>query len=123
MARILVVEDDIDLQFLYDTALSRYNHEITSVDSTAAAIVYLTNDEFDLIILDINMPDMPGLKVAEFVRDDVRLKNVPIVIVSAVDQYRTKAQELGVAYFLVKPLALHELMTVVSEVLDKKSGE
>jgi DNA-binding response OmpR family regulator len=117
MVRILVVEDDMDLQFLYETALSRYGHEITSVDVTSDAITYLTTDQFDLVILDINLPDTPGLKVAEVVHDNANLRHIPIIVVSAVDQYRTQAQELGVKYFMVKPLALHELLAVVEEVL------
>ncbi len=117
MARILIVEDDVDLLFLYETALERYNHNIFPVESTAEALTYLTSDPFDLIILDINMPDVPGMKVAEFVRSDNRLQNMPIIIVSAVDQYRVQAQALHVNYFLVKPVALPDLLAVIEEAL------
>lgn len=118
MARILVVEDDVDLQFLYETALARYGHEIMSVESAAEGIAYLHADQFDLVILDINLPDTPGLAVAEEAQRNESLHHIPIVVVSAVDQYRMRAHELGVTYFLVKPLALQDLLAIVEEVLN-----
>ena len=117
MPRILVVEDDVDLQFLYETALSRYGHAIVSVEKSADGIAHLNADQFDLVILDINLPDIPGLKVAEVMQNDARLQHIPIIVVSAVDKYRMQAQELGVTSFLVKPLALPEMLTVVEQVL------
>ena len=117
MSRVLVVEDDADLQFLYDNALRRSGHQVAGARNSSDAIVYLTTDEFDLVILDINMPDMPGLKVLEFARDDVRLRHIPVIVVSANDQYRYEAQDLGAKYFLVKPVPLLDLLGVVAKAL------
>ncbi len=117
MPHILIVEDDEDLQFLYDAALTRYGYTITSAKNTGDAIAYLNNDEFDLIILDINMPDMPGIRVLELKQQDARLHDVPIVVVSAIDQYREQALALGVDYYLIKPLPLQDLLAVISSVL------
>lgn len=119
MPDILIVEDDDDLQFLYEAALTRYGHTVTAAHTAAEAIVYLTNDEFDLIILDINLPDTPGIRIVEFRQEDVRLHDVPIVVVSAIDQYREQALALGVDYFLVKPLPLQDLLNVINTILSE----
>ena len=120
MARILVVEDDDDLRFLYEKALPHLGHEISTAMNTKEAIIYLTTDDFDAIILDINMPDAPGTKVLEFKKDDVRLRNVPVLVVSANEKYRTQAEELGAKYFLVKPVPLQDLIDAIKDVLPQR---
>ncbi len=115
MARILVVEDDQDLSFIYKTALERENHVVTTVANVAEALITLTNADFELIILDMNMPGAPGIRVIEFARNDVRLRNVPILVVSAIDQWRAEATRLGVTRFLAKPVPMQKLLTLVNE--------
>jgi two-component system chemotaxis response regulator CheY len=117
MPRILVVEDDIDLQFLYDKALMRLGYEIVKARNVGEAIVYLTNEDFDAIILDINLPDAPGIKVLEFARGDVRLRNIPVLIASANEKYRQQAHTLGVQFFMVKPVPLQDLISGLKEML------
>jgi CheY-like chemotaxis protein len=120
MARILVVEDDDDLQFLYDKALARLGYEITQARNTGEAIIYLTTDDFDAIILDMNMPDAPGTKILEFKKGDVRLRNIPVLVVSANEKYRTQAEEFGAEYFMVKPVPLHDLTDAIQDVLKQE---
>jgi DNA-binding response OmpR family regulator len=119
MSRILVVEDDFDLRFLYANVLARQGHEVVGSPNTLDAMLHLTNQDFDVIILDMNMPDVPGLKVVEFAHDDVRLRKIPIIIVSANEHWREKTYPLGVRHFLVKPVPMHELLRVVKEALSR----
>jgi DNA-binding response OmpR family regulator len=120
MARILVVEDDDDLQFLYDKALARQGYEVTSAQNTGEAIIHLATDDFDAIILDINMPDAPGTKVLEFKQGDVRLRNIPVLVVSANEKYRGETLALGARYFLVKPVSLQDLTAAIKDVLNRE---
>lgn len=117
MARILSVEDDSDLQYLYSLMLARRGHTIESAASTADAIVMLAQSRYDLIILDMNMPDAPGTRVIEFVRQSDHLRHIPIVIISANDHYRRQALALGVKHFLVKPVTLNDLLALVRAAL------
>ncbi len=117
MPRILVVEDDLDLRFLYSASLSRSGYEVTVAKNAADAMLLLTNQTFDLLILDMNMPDLPGIKIVEFARGDIRLKRVPIVIVSANHLWQDQVLNLGVTKFIVKPVALQDLIAVVNKVL------
>lgn len=117
MPRILVVEDDNDLQYLYGSALKRQGYEVIGVKQVVDAILYLTAEDFNLIILDMNLPDISGLKVVEFVHDDVRLKDIPIIVASATDSYRAQVHALGIRHYLIKPTPLHELIQLVKTVL------
>jgi len=113
----LIVEDDKDLQFLYGSVLKHQGNTVVAALSITDAIIRLTNEDFDAIILDMNMPDAPGLKVVEFARGDVRLKNVPIIIDSANENFRAEALALGVRYYLIKPVPLQQLLQIVATVL------
>lgn len=117
MVRILVVEDDPDLRFLYQVALSRHGYEVMTAENTSSALVVLTSDVFDLLVLDMNMPDMPGIRIVEFVKDDIRLKGIPIMVVSATDQWREKLRDLPVSRFLVKPVPMEELVAEADKLL------
>jgi CheY-like chemotaxis protein len=118
MPRILTVEDDLDLQFLYDMMLSRHGYEVVRADNTTEALYNLTNSDFDLIVLDMNMPDIPGIRVIEFAREDVRLRHVPILVVSANDHWKKKAMNLGVRHFLTKPVPMEQLVREVNDLLN-----
>jgi len=78
----------------------------------------LARDAYDLIILDMNMPDVPGTRVIEFVRQNAQLRHIPIVVISANATCRRKAQALGVTGFLLKPVTLGDLVSLVHAALD-----
>lgn len=117
MPRILIVEDDADLQYIYRSRLERDGYDTAAARSTAEAIVYLTSSDFDAIILDMNMPDAPGVRVLEFAREDVRLKHVPVVVASAVHQWQDQLAALGVRHYLLKPVKLQDLLSVLQDAL------
>jgi len=117
MAHILVVEDDLDLQFLYEATLGRLGHVVTSAARTAEALVLLTHEEFDLVILDMNMPDAPGIKVLQFARGDTRLNDVPIIVISADAQWRRPCFDMGIEHFLIKPVPTRRLFALLDELL------
>lgn len=120
MPHILVVEDDQDLLFLYRTMLERLGYTVTTTDQTAEALMLLTNKDFDLVILDMNMPDIPGIRIIEFARDDIRLRTLPIIVISADPQWRGQCFALGIQHFLVKPVSTPRLFALLDQIL---SGE
>ena len=117
MPKILVVEDDGDLRFLYNQILSRGGYEVATANNTSDGILLLTTEDYDLIILDMNMPDIPGIRLLEFVRDDVRLRQVPVLVISANEHWKHRTMELGVQHFMVKPLQMQQLLDRVELLL------
>ncbi|MBN1681119.1 MAG: response regulator [Anaerolineae bacterium] len=122
MTHILVVEDDDDLRYLYDMMLSRQGYEVDIVESASQAIATLTNQLYDLILLDLNMPGAPGTRLIEFTRDDIRLKNIPIVVISANDRWQKRVLDMGVKHFVVKPVTMQRLIEVTDHILSKNNG-
>lgn len=115
MPRILVVEDDADLQFLYERSFAYLGYEVVTAQTAGDGISQLQDDAFDLVILDMNLPDMPGINVAKHMTS----KGVesPVVVISANEFWRLQCGELGIDNFLVKPVRLAELRSVVGNML------
>ncbi len=117
VARLLVVEDDDDLRFFYQTALAREGHEVVGAANAVEAMLRLTTQDFDAVLLDLQLPDIPGKRVLEFARDDVRLRHVPFAVISANDRMRDEILALGARAFLVKPVPMAQLRALVATLL------
>jgi HAMP domain-containing protein/CheY-like chemotaxis protein/signal transduction histidine kinase len=78
--RLLVVEDDPAEQLAIRELLGHDDVEITTVASGAEAIVALAGGGYDCVVLDLRLPDMSGFEVLERIRDDERLRDVPVVV-------------------------------------------
>ena len=117
MAHILVVEDDEDLLFLYATMFARQGHTSLKARAIAEAMQFLDGAPIDLVVLDMNMPDAPGIRVVERMRQDERLSRIPIVVISANDQWRKLCEDLGVEHFLTKPVSMQQILALLDEIL------
>ena len=117
MAHILVVEDDEDLLFLYATMFARQGHTSYKAMTVAEAVQFLDSAPVDLVVLDMNMPDAPGIRVVEWMHQHERLAHIPIVVISANVQWRKLCDELGVDRFLTKPVSMQQILTLLDEVL------
>ncbi len=90
--------------------------KISEAASGFEALRVLPREDFDLVVTDINMPDINGLELLSFVRNNERFRSMPVVIVSTEgsDRDRDKGLELGADAYLVKPFdpgALREVVT------------
>jgi len=104
-ARILVVDDDAFLRQLVTGLLRRDGHEVTSVASAEEARTrLLAEPEPDLLVLDIELPDLSGLELLGVVRSAL---TCPVILVSGNDteSNRTAAAALGATDYVVKPFA------------------
>lgn len=101
-------------------ALSRVKQLVISeADDGVAALKKLANGRFDIILTDINMPIMDGLKLVKRVRTDPVHKDVPIVIVSteSAEEDRRRALSLGATAYLTKPVQAPQVIAKVRELL------
>ena len=95
--------------------------KITEAGSGFEALRLLPRGGFDLIVTDINMPDINGLELVSFVKRDPRYRNTPLVIVSSEgsERDREKGLALGADAYLVKPFAAEELQRLVLDLLSQ----
>lgn len=120
MAHILAVDDDPDVLGTIERVLQREKFDVTTLNSGQKALDYLDkNDEPDLLILDIIMPEMDGIEVCNKVRDDARFTALPILFLTAKGSTDDIVEGLdaGADDYVVKPFDLAELRARVHALL------
>lgn len=115
--RVLIVEDDYDLRFLYRTALTQKGYEVVDAENATVAEYELDADTFDLILLDLNMPDKLGTAVIDHMRADKRHLHTQVIVITANDHWVDKVLERGVDNILVKPVSINQILATVQEIL------
>ncbi len=117
--RILLVEDEESIRKTITLNLNLEGYEVVDVKNGKEAIHALPTQHFDLIILDIMLPEMDGYHVCEHIR--LRDHTVPIIFVTAKDgsKDRIKGLKLGADDYLVKPFHLEELLLRVKNLLKR----
>ncbi len=121
MQRVLIVEDSQTMREWIAAVLEEVEPPL-KVDLAASgfeALRLLPRQQYDLIITDINMPDIHGLEVISFARSDARHAHTPLVIVSteSSEEDRRRGLALGANAYLVKPFAAPDLARIVSDLL------
>jgi two-component system chemotaxis response regulator CheY len=120
----LVVEDSPMMRQLLVFALSRVkNLKVTEADDGVDGLRKLASGKFDLILTDINMPIMDGLKLVKRVRTDPTHKDTPIIIITTegAQEDRQRALSLGANAYITKPIQAPQVIAKVKE-LRKMDG-
>jgi len=116
----LVVEDSPMMRQLLVFALSRVKHlRVTEADDGVDGLRKLAGGKFDIILTDINMPIMDGLKLVKRVRTDPVHKDTPIVVITTEgsDEDRQRAIALGANAYITKPIQAPQVIAKVKELL------
>ena len=118
---VLVVDDDPDVRALVSTLLGRAGYLITEAPDGRAALKALYDQRPDLVVLDVNMPDLDGWATLERIRD---LSDVPVVMLSARGEELEKVRALraGADDYVTKPFGRQELLARVESVLRRAVG-
>jgi len=121
----LVVEDSPTMRQLITFALKRIpGSKIVEANDGIDALKKLSSQKFDIILTDINMPIMDGLKLVSMVRNDPVHKAIPIIIITTegADEDRKRGLALGANAYIAKPIQTADLLSVVNEIIIGKSG-
>lgn len=120
----LVVEDSPTMRQLIAFALKRIpGSKIVEANDGIDALKKLSAQKFDVILTDINMPIMDGLKLVSMVRNDPAHKTIPIIIITTegAEEDRKRGLALGANAYIAKPIQTADLLSVVNEILGNKS--
>lgn len=122
MAIILLVDDEESIVEFVSYNLKKYGHDVEVARSGTEALDVLSHHTFDLVILDIMLPDIDGFDVLKEIRSR---GNTPILMLSALDDATDKilGLELGADDYLTKPFDVRELISRIKAVLRRSSGE
>lgn len=123
--RILVVEDEEDIQELLRYNLSKEGYQVALVFTAEEGLQRAHSDTPDLIILDLMLPAMDGLEFCRRLKQDPATRNVPIVMVTAKDAESdiVAGLELGADDYITKPFSVNLLIARVRAVLRRRSRE
>lgn len=121
MAEILVVDDSRVMREMVMACLrARDGLSFTQAASGLEAIERMSLSPFDLVILDLNMPDIGGIEVLEFVRSQDQLRALPVIVLTTRgdDSSRSKALQAGATRYMTKPFTPDALSDEVARLLD-----
>ncbi|WP_395787800.1 Hpt domain-containing protein [Aquimonas sp.] len=119
---VMVVDDSITMRKVTGRVLERHNFEVLTAKDGVDAIEKLAERIPDVMLLDIEMPRMDGYELATHMRNDPRLKSVPIIMITSRtgEKHRQRAFEIGVDRYLGKPYQEADLMRNVQEILQDR---
>lgn len=115
---ILLVEDQEISRKVVILILSDLNCEVTAARSGQEALELFNHNSYDIVLIDIGLPDISGLKVAEEIRNTKNAKaNVPIAVISAYSssKYIEKANLIGLNDFIIKPICKENLEQLINK--------
>jgi CheY-like chemotaxis protein len=121
-ARILVVDDQEDNRAVLERRLRRQGHTVTSAVGGRSALDLLGREQFDLVLLDVMMPDLDGYEVLERLKGDPATRDIPVIMISALDDVASVVRciERGAEDHLSKPFDPVLLRARISACLEKK---
>lgn len=117
MPNILVVEDSPTMRQLISFAMKRVsNSKVIEATDGVDALKKLSSEKIDLILADINMPVMDGLKLVSLVRGNPAYKDIPVIIITTegAEEDKKKAISIGANAYLPKPIQTQELLKLVN---------
>jgi two-component system phosphate regulon response regulator PhoB len=123
--QILITEDDKHISKLVKYNLEKAGYDCTVADDGEEALGILAKERPDLIILDIMLPKMDGFELCRAIKQDVKLKNIPIIMLTAKGEEvdRIVGLELGADDYVVKPFSPRELILRIKAILKRGKSE
>lgn len=118
--KILVVEDSPTMRQLLCFALKRLDVRIVEAIDGVDGLKKVTAEKFDLIITDINMPIMDGLKLVSLIRSNSNYKDIPIIIVTTEgsEEDKKRGLALGANAYIPKPIQSGQVVSLVKSMLN-----
>jgi DNA-binding response OmpR family regulator len=123
MAKILYIEDIEDNLTLVQKIVISRGHEFLSANNAETGLEMALDNQPDLILLDLGLPDSDGQTLSVWLRSEPALENIPIIVLTAWPEEvaRHTVQAYGLDGYLCKPISLAELVQIIDATLGAKS--
>lgn len=122
MRKILIVEDDQSIRVLLKLYLVRLSHQLLEARNGLEGLSMAKQFEPDLIITDLAMPVMDGVKLVTTLRAHPKLKDVPVVVLTGTSaEVQQKANDMGATAVLTKPINRRDLVGLIDQILLAKA--
>jgi len=119
-SRLMIIDDDVNLNELLENYLSDFGFDVNTATRPRKGLLKLESGEYDLVVLDVMMPEMDGFAVLKEIREK---SNIPVIMLTARGEVmdRVLGLELGADDYLAKPFEPRELVARIRSIL-KRSG-
>jgi CheY-like chemotaxis protein len=121
MPKILIADDDPDIRMLLTSRLQANHYEVIQASDCNQAIKKAYAEQPDVILMDIRMPSVGGIRAFDSLKMYARTENIPVIFITAYPgkEVEEKSMEMGAAAFLAKPFETEELLKTIQKVLQK----
>jgi two-component system alkaline phosphatase synthesis response regulator PhoP len=125
MERIYVIEDDENIRELLKIALEGFGYTIKAYETAEQALHDMKEEHPDLAIFDLMLPGMDGLSAIRLLRQDIQLKNIPVICLTAKDKELDKVMglDVGADDYITKPFGVLELAARIRSLLRRSKNE
>ncbi|MFN3194671.1 MAG: response regulator [Chlorobiota bacterium] len=119
--KIAVVDDEPDILELVSIHLKKNNYDFVTFENANDFLEYLNNNEIDLLILDLMLPDLDGFEVCKHLKSSDKFSSIPVIMLTARSDEMEKVLglELGADDYVTKPFSSRELMARVKVILKR----
>lgn len=123
-ARILLVEDNEANRYLATFLLENSGFSVLHAGNGREAVIAAQNEKPDLILMDIQMPEVDGYEAARRIKSEPHLAHIPIVAVTSYAMVgdREKAVDIGFAGYIEKPIVTETFISEISRFIPRKAG-
>ncbi len=116
MAKILVVDDEEHIRFLYSEELTEAGYEVITADSGYRLLEQIEEEKPDLVVLDIKMIDYNGLDLLQDIRN--KFYDMPVVLCTAYDTFKEDMESIAADFYVIKSFDLTELKNKITMALE-----
>jgi len=118
--KIIIIEDEPDTAEMYAEMMRICGYQVVKYYGGVPAVAQVTEQQPAAVLLDLMMPDLSGLEVLRFMKEDPALVNVPVIIVSAktLPSDIEEGLEAGAAVYLTKPVSFSDLKRAIDRVVN-----
>jgi DNA-binding NtrC family response regulator len=116
---ILVMDDDVHVLRIFSKALKSRNYQVSQASSIQQAREFIDSDNYDIFICDVQMGNERGTDLLLEKGESLSNSRTQVVAISAYGQYRDLIKDVGVDYFLEKPISIGTLLTLISRLLEQ----
>lgn len=119
MAKILVVDDSPTEVFQFKGMLEKVGHEVITADNGRDGVAMASDEQPDIVLMDIVMPDMNGFQATRQLSRSEQTSHIPVIIVSSKDQDTDKVwgERQGAKAYITKPVDEEELLTLINSLI------
>jgi DNA-binding response OmpR family regulator len=119
MPKVLICDDDVEMRFIVRYFLERKKMEVVEAEQGRQAVELLQEQSFDALVIDLLMPIQDGFTTVSFIRENLLMRDLPIIVLSSMGQEENllRALQLGATDFLKKPFSPDELYLRLTRLL------